>query len=54
MEPCFDELFNTVLGRFMNGTKQVSFNTVHGSTEENFNIITAYVILFSPFYNHGT
>lgn len=54
MEPCFDELFNTVLGRFMNGRKHASFNTVHGSTEEDFNIITACVILFSPSYNHGT
>ena len=51
---CFDELFNTFLGRFMNGRKHISFNIVHGGTEENVNIITACVILFNPFYNHGT
>lgn len=50
MELCFDELFNTVLGRFMSGRKHISFNRVHGGTEENFNIITACVILFSPVF----
>lgn len=52
---CFDEFFNTVLGRFTDGRITcLCFSTVTGATQKKLNIITTCIIFKNHFSNYGT